>query len=259
MTSDTFQGLLLREVDGAVTAAVETIQRSDLPDGDVTVRVEYSDVNYKDGMTITGVGHRRIAQFFPFIPGIDFAGVVEESRTTQFAPGDRVVLTGWGVGEKWWGGHAQKARVKAMAGSPARRYDHTQRHGAGHRGFLRHALRGGDRRKNRGSLPANTMAACTARPVSPSSSTVTITVDLPRRMSFGLATTGPTNRNSASQWRASPRCSFESPRCMKPRTSRHRSFGLGANHPSPQRGTPLRRRRDRALPPRRQPCDSEPC
>jgi acrylyl-CoA reductase (NADPH) len=113
MTSDKFQGLLLREADGAVTAAVETLQTSDLPDGDVTVRVEYSDVNYKDGMAITGVGRRRVAQFFPFIPGIDFAGIVEESRSTQFAPGDRVVLTGWGVGEKWWGGHAQKARVKA--------------------------------------------------------------------------------------------------------------------------------------------------
>jgi acrylyl-CoA reductase (NADPH) len=113
MTSDEFQGLLLREVDGAITATVETLQTSDLPDGDVTVRVEYSDVNYKDGMAITGVGHRRIAQFFPFIPGIDFAGVVEDSRSTRFAPGDRVVLTGWGVGEKWWGGYAQKARVKA--------------------------------------------------------------------------------------------------------------------------------------------------
>jgi acrylyl-CoA reductase (NADPH) len=113
MASDTFQALLLREVDGAVTAAVETLQTSDLPEGDVTVRVEYSDVNYKDGMAIIGVGHRRVAQFFPFIPGIDFAGVVEESRATQFAAGDRVVLTGWGVGEKWWGGHAQKARVKA--------------------------------------------------------------------------------------------------------------------------------------------------
>jgi acrylyl-CoA reductase (NADPH) len=113
MTSDEFQGLLLRDVDGAITATVETLQTSDLPDGDVTVRVEYSDINYKDGMAITGIGHRRIAQFFPFIPGIDFAGVVEDSRSARFAPGDRVVLTGWGVGEKWWGGHAQKARVKA--------------------------------------------------------------------------------------------------------------------------------------------------
>src|SRR5258708_27894698 len=75
-TSDGFQGLLLREVDGAITATVETLQTSDLPDGDVTVRVEYSDVNYKDGMAITGAGHRRIAQFFPFIPRIDFARCV---------------------------------------------------------------------------------------------------------------------------------------------------------------------------------------
>jgi acrylyl-CoA reductase (NADPH) len=113
MTEHAFKALVLREIDGKIAAEVEHLTREDLPAGDVTVSVEYSDLNYKDGMAITGQGHRRVISNFPMVAGIDLAGVVESSGSPRFAAGDRVVLTGWGVGETWWGGYAQKARVKA--------------------------------------------------------------------------------------------------------------------------------------------------
>ncbi len=109
----TFKALVLRDNGGAIASGVEHLHLDDLPQGDVTVAVEYSDLNYKDGMAITGLGHRRVTQSLPMIPGIDFAGKVEHSNSPSFAPGDPVLLTGWGVGERWWGGFAQKARVKA--------------------------------------------------------------------------------------------------------------------------------------------------
>lgn len=108
--SETFRALMLTEADGKVSAAVTDVPLSDLPDGDVTVAVEYSDLNYKDGMVVNGIG--RLVREYPHIPGVDFAGTVEESRHPDFQPGDKVVLTGWRVGEVWWGGYAQKARVK---------------------------------------------------------------------------------------------------------------------------------------------------
>lgn len=108
--SETFRALMLTEADGKVSAAITDVPLSDLPDGDVTVAVEYSDLNYKDGMVVNGVG--RLVREYPHIPGVDFAGTVEESRHPDFQPGDRVVLTGWRVGEVWWGGYAQKARVR---------------------------------------------------------------------------------------------------------------------------------------------------
>ncbi len=79
----------------------------------MTVAVEYSGMNYKDAMAITGAGHRRVAQILPIVPGIDFAGTVEQSQSPRFRPGDKVILTGSGVGERWWGGHSAKARVKS--------------------------------------------------------------------------------------------------------------------------------------------------
>lgn len=110
--SDSFKGLLLTESDGGVTAAVTEIATSDLPDGNVTVAVDYSTLNYKDGMVVNGnIG--RLARTFPHVPGIDFAGTVEASDDDRYKPGDKVVLTGWRVGEVHWGGFAQKARVKA--------------------------------------------------------------------------------------------------------------------------------------------------
>ena len=99
------------EQDGPVTSEVTTITEDQLPEADVTVNVEYSTLNYKDGLCITGSGG--LVRNFPHVPGIDFAGTVEKSDSDQFLPGDRVVLTGWRVGEVWWGGYSQKARVKS--------------------------------------------------------------------------------------------------------------------------------------------------
>lgn len=82
-----------------------------LPAGEVTVRVEYSTLNYKDGLAITGKGP--VVRSFPMVPGIDFAGIVEASSDPRYQAGDKVLLNGWGVGETHWGGLAQRARVKA--------------------------------------------------------------------------------------------------------------------------------------------------
>ena len=108
---DTFRALVLREDDGKIAAAIETLDRADLPDGDVTVDIQYSTLNYKDGMVLGGIG--RLVRNYPHVPGIDFAGVVETSDSPDFAPGDRVVLTGWRVGEAHWGGYAERAAVPA--------------------------------------------------------------------------------------------------------------------------------------------------
>ncbi|MEM9060805.1 MAG: MDR family oxidoreductase [Pseudomonadota bacterium] len=100
-----------KEEDGPVSSEVTTISEDQLPEADVTVAVEYSTLNYKDGLCITGSGG--LVRNFPHVPGIDFAGTVEKSDSDAFLPGDKVVLTGWRVGEVWWGGYAQKARVKS--------------------------------------------------------------------------------------------------------------------------------------------------
>ena len=105
-----FRALVLEQADGKQSAAVKTVGREALPPGDVTVRIAYSTVNYKDGLAVTGKG--KIVRSFPFIPGIDFAGTVEESSHPDFKAGDQVVLNGWGVGERHYGGFAQAARVK---------------------------------------------------------------------------------------------------------------------------------------------------
>jgi acrylyl-CoA reductase (NADPH) len=95
--------------DGQVTRVV-TLSDTDLMDGDVDVRVEFSTLNYKDGLAITAGAP--VIRTWPLTPGIDFAGVVERSGDPKLRPGDRVVLNGWGVGEVHHGGYAQKARVK---------------------------------------------------------------------------------------------------------------------------------------------------
>ncbi|MEM1075650.1 MAG: acryloyl-CoA reductase [Pseudomonadota bacterium] len=99
------------EDSGKTSAAVEDIDTTQLPDGNVTVAVEYSTVNYKDGLCIGPGGG--LVRNYPHVPGIDFAGTVESSEDDRYVPGDKVVLTGWRVGEAHWGGYAQKARVKA--------------------------------------------------------------------------------------------------------------------------------------------------
>ena len=106
-----FRGLLLEEKDGKVAAKITTLEDSALPAGEVTVDVAYSTLNYKDGMVLTGLG--RLVRTYPHVPGIDFAGTVAESSSPAYQKGERVILTGWGVGESRWGGYAQKARVDA--------------------------------------------------------------------------------------------------------------------------------------------------
>ena len=100
-----------KDAEGKTSASVQSIDDSRLPEGDVTVAVEYSTVNYKDGLCIGPGGG--LVRTYPHVPGIDFAGTVEASSDPRYAPGDKVILTGWRVGEAHWGGYAQKARVKA--------------------------------------------------------------------------------------------------------------------------------------------------
>jgi len=108
-----FNALVVRkdEESGKTSAAVETLELGDLPQAEVTVAVEYSTVNYKDGLCIGPGGG--LVRNYPHVPGIDFAGTVEASDDDRYKPGDKVVLTGWRVGEAHWGGYSQKARVKA--------------------------------------------------------------------------------------------------------------------------------------------------
>ncbi|MBM3615461.1 MAG: oxidoreductase [Alphaproteobacteria bacterium] len=107
-----FRALVVNKDEaGATHAAVTSLEIGDLPAGDVVVAVDYSTVNYKDGLCLgTGGG---LVRSYPHVPGIDFAGTVESSDDARYAPDDKVVLTGWRVGETHWGGYAEKARVKA--------------------------------------------------------------------------------------------------------------------------------------------------
>src|SRR6185312_6503861 len=105
-----FKALLLTEKDGKVTSQITQLDEERLPDGDVTVRVQYSTLNYKDGLILNGLG--RLVRNYPHVPGVDFAGVVEASQHPKFKLNDNVILTGWRVGEAQWGGYAERARVK---------------------------------------------------------------------------------------------------------------------------------------------------
>jgi acrylyl-CoA reductase (NADPH) len=106
-----FRALVLHEEGGKVVPRLETLDESRLPPGDVTVAVEYSTLNYKDGMILEGQG--RLVRAYPHVPGVDFAGTVLASDSPEFRPGDPVILTGWRVGELHWGGYAERARVPA--------------------------------------------------------------------------------------------------------------------------------------------------
>ncbi len=105
-----FRALVLEATDGAPRAEVRQLDEAELPEGDVLVDVEFSTVNYKDGLAVTN--GKPVVRTFPMVPGIDFAGTVAESSNADLSPGDRVVLNGFGVGETHWGGFAEKARVK---------------------------------------------------------------------------------------------------------------------------------------------------
>lgn len=107
-----FRALVLEKEGDVAVARVRELEDSALPAGDVTVAVEYSTLNYKDGLALSATGGG-IVRSWPHVAGIDFAGGVEASDDARYKPGDKVVLTGWRVGEVHWGGYAQKARVKA--------------------------------------------------------------------------------------------------------------------------------------------------
>ena len=106
---DMFAGILINKDDNGQTVELAQIDEAQLPEGDVTIDVEYSTLNYKDGLAITGSSP--VVRKFPMVPGIDLVGVVSDSSNAEFKAGDRVVLNGWGVGEGHWGGLAQKARL----------------------------------------------------------------------------------------------------------------------------------------------------
>ncbi|KIV72914.1 Alcohol dehydrogenase [Pseudomonas sp. FeS53a] len=106
-----FKGILIDKDDTGYRATLAELDEAQLPAGEVTVKVDYSTLNYKDGLAITGKGP--VVRSFPMVAGIDLAGTVEASDSSAFKTGDRVLLNGWGVGETHWGGLAQKARLKA--------------------------------------------------------------------------------------------------------------------------------------------------
>src|SRR5580658_8284719 len=106
----TFKAIVVDKGEAGQTVRLTDFDDNNLMDGDVTVRVEYSTVNYKDGLAITGKAP--VVRRFPMIPGIDLAGTVEASTHPDWKPGDQVILNGWGVGETHLGAYAQKARLK---------------------------------------------------------------------------------------------------------------------------------------------------
>ncbi len=105
-----FSAIVIDKTDAGQTVAVQQLDQAALPEGDVSIDVMYSTLNYKDGLAITGRGP--VVRKWPMIPGIDLVGTVSDSSNAEFAVGDIVVLNGWGVGEGHWGGLAQKARLK---------------------------------------------------------------------------------------------------------------------------------------------------
>lgn len=104
-----FKGILIEKDESGYRASVQTLDEAQLPEGNVTVRVSHSTLNYKDGLAMTGKGP--VVRKFPMVPGIDLVGMVEDSTHPDYRSGDAVVLNGWGVGEGHWGGLAQKARL----------------------------------------------------------------------------------------------------------------------------------------------------
>lgn len=105
-----FKAILVEKTDSGQTARIAQVDEAQLPEGNVTVQVACSTINFKDGLALTG--RSPVVRSFPMVPGIDFAGTVIESQDPAWRPGDQVILNGWGVGEGHWGGLAEKARVK---------------------------------------------------------------------------------------------------------------------------------------------------
>ncbi|MCP5424124.1 MAG: oxidoreductase [Gammaproteobacteria bacterium] len=111
MSEVNFKALVLEKMDKKTVPSIKSLTVGDLPEGDVLVSVDYSSLNYKDGLAVTGKG--KIVRQFPMVPGIDLAGTVLQSEAREYRAGDKVVLTGWGVGERYWGGYSQQARLKS--------------------------------------------------------------------------------------------------------------------------------------------------
>lgn len=112
MHQDTFKAFMVTRSDtGETRHTIQTLTTDALPEGDVLVAVSHSSLNYKDGMAIKGKG--KIVRHYPMIPGCDLAGIVLKSNSPAYLPGDGVILTGWGVGERYWGGYSQRARLKS--------------------------------------------------------------------------------------------------------------------------------------------------
>ncbi len=103
------KAVLITKEDETYEANLTDVDEGQLPEGNVTIKVDYSTLNYKDGLAITGASP--VVRKFPMVPGVDIAGIVEESSHADYKSGDKVVLNGWGVGETHWGGLAQKARL----------------------------------------------------------------------------------------------------------------------------------------------------
>ena len=108
---DTFKALIATQEDGKFAISLRHVERTELPAGEVLIRVAYSSLNYKDGLAVTG--KPGVIRTYPMVPGVDLAGTVEESLSPEFKPGDLVVVTGCGTSENLWGGYAQLARLSA--------------------------------------------------------------------------------------------------------------------------------------------------
>jgi acrylyl-CoA reductase (NADPH) len=111
MSEDSFKALVVNQTEAGPQATIQELQLDNLPAGDVLVSVAYSSLNYKDGLAVTGKG--KVIRQYPMVPGIDLAGTVLESTSPDFSPGTKVIVTGWGLGERHWGGYAQRVRLKS--------------------------------------------------------------------------------------------------------------------------------------------------
>lgn len=111
MSNASFKAMVLTQDEGKTLHRIEDLTDADLPEGDVLIQVDYSDLNFKDAMAVTGTG--KIVRAWPMVPGIDLAGSVVASDSPDYKAGDKVLLTGWSVGERYWGGYTQRQRVKS--------------------------------------------------------------------------------------------------------------------------------------------------
>jgi acrylyl-CoA reductase (NADPH) len=111
MSNESFRALVVNQREDGREVGIRELAIGDLPAGDVLINVAYSTINYKDGLGITGKG--KIYRVNPIVPGIDLAGTVVESASPSYKPGDQVIATGWGIGERFWGGYSQMARLKS--------------------------------------------------------------------------------------------------------------------------------------------------